>query len=140
MTDQLDIVLRDGTPDDVAFIFSSWIKSYAASDVARSMDRRVYDAEQHDAIEAALARSRVIIACLASAPESIFGYAVVENDHTLHYVYVKQTYRRLGVARALLGALLDGPTTYTHRSARDITVPKGWVFNPYRFHRRSVAA
>ena len=55
--------------------------------------------------------------------DHIYGYAVVENlgeAHIIHYVYVKHAYRKLGLAKTLLEAMIpklgDKLTFVTHES------------------------
>lgn len=51
----------------------------------------------------------------------------------LHYVFVRASARRHGLARELVADLLDRPTRYTHRSRglQGDRLPKHWVYDPY---------
>jgi GNAT superfamily N-acetyltransferase len=124
--------IRPGEPEDHAFIYATWLRSYRDSNAARSLvdDPRFYYEYHHAIIEAILSRGSVTVAVAIGDPKTILGYAVHE-PRTLHYVYVKHGFRRMGIAKALLSFPIE---TYTHRSkmAAVLTVPRTWHYNGYR--------
>lgn len=127
--------LRQATPSDLNFIYNSWLKSYRNSPWAANVPSAVYFKIHHDLIEALIQRSSCVVACDSEDPDQILGFAIVEQRRDLkiaHYVYVKQPYRRIGVATTLLGVFgdIDFSSHFT-RSADKLARNVGAVFNPY---------
>lgn len=113
------IETRAAVPEDLAFVFSTWLNNFHhSSRFAKRINRRVFFAAHHLVIERLLARgAEVTIAhppgdpgvivgylCVEHVPEG-FGVAGVEVPETvLHFAYTKGPFRRMGVMRTLLGA------------------------------------
>ena len=114
------IMLRVGDKSDTSFIFSSWLKSYRNSAFARNISNTIYFSEHHDIIENLLACSDVVVACNKNDQSQIYGYIVASkiNDKlTVHYIYVKHPFRRMGIGRYLLTSIRQDFTDdalYTH--------------------------
>lgn len=110
--------LRAMTPEDEAFIYNSWLTSYRGSSSHISyIPPDIYFAAHHKAIERIFQRAdtSVVVACLKGDENVILGYLVSEAD-VIHWVYVKQSFRRMGIARAMLDdALLTSEVWHTHR-------------------------
>ena len=96
----LPIDLRPCSDIDTPFIFSSWLRSYASS--AYGGDN--YYKRHHQVIEQLMARPgvRMLAATPKEDPQTIIGWSAQE-DSVLHYVYVKEAFRRMGVATLLVG-------------------------------------
>ena len=136
-------MIRPAAPDDMRFVTSSWLKSFATSDFARLLTPNEIWA-RNESSDAYYDAERIIIgACLersvtfiAATPGLIDGWLVCEPG-ILHYVYVRQSARGRGVARSLMVAAgVDGKAEieYTHRS-RGLTaakVPKMWRYAFWR--------
>ena len=102
---KLPIQLRTALAEDVGFIFNSWLKSYRSSDVVKPIMNEVFFAEQHRLIEHLITQHKVIIACNADNPDQVYGFicaGATEGIFTVHYIYVKQAFRRMGIAKMLL--------------------------------------
>lgn len=112
-------VVRPVAKDDWALIYSSWKKSHRGRRKERqrsAVPPVEYYHRMQRRIDACLARegAEVIVACDADDPDFILGWACVEGD-VLHYVYVRQAARGLGVARKLLaGRRVTRATHWTH--------------------------
>lgn len=73
-----------------------------------------------------LERSNVKVACHEEFPEQIFGYLIYEpmSEATIvHYAYVKQVYRKMGILKKLLEDL-KAPFIYTHQTKSADAVAK----------------
>lgn len=100
--------LRPMEPDDIPFVASSWIRSY--SERGRTAQGMEYAAQMdgHGPIVDEILRratTRATIACYPQQPKLILGWVVTEGTSRaaiVHYVYVKQNYRRNGFAKKLL--------------------------------------
>lgn len=128
---QAPVTIRDGGERDQAFVFSSWLQSYRSSAFARPIATHTYFDRHHAVLERILARptTRVVVATPEDAPAVILGWAVTEGllrgsardgatapTPTLHYVYVKEQFRKLGIARQLV-ARIGRRFAVTHRTA-----------------------
>ena len=97
--------LRSYRAEDFNFIANSYLKSYRRSPEVRHMLNEVYYPTFTQRLEYMLKTSTILVACSNEDPSHILGYAIVNKDHTwdiLHYVYVKYTFRRMGVATELV--------------------------------------
>lgn len=141
-TELPEVVLREARDSDKAFLISSWLRSFAASKLALLADSDAYFQGYRPLVEAALSRSRVLVACQKADPDAIVGWVAVEPGDVprLHYVYVKHPFRRFGIAKRLVAPLLGAAVTYTHETPvlRRLTVPKGWRYNPFAFFAGAV--
>lgn len=118
MSEPAKIAIRPLTPADWPLVFSSWIKAEkAANDKAWIAWRAKREGEPpisnsalcdglHRRIEALLPRARVVGAVLPEDPDTILGFAVAGPDPAvLHWLSVKEAFRRHGIARAMLAHL-----------------------------------
>lgn len=136
---KLPITFRAALQQDVNFIFNSWLKSYRNSNFSRFISNTIYYAEQHKIIEDLVAANKVIIACDATDSTQLYGYICageVEGFIVCHYVYVKHTYRNMGIGKELLKQANHDPAKaglYTHHTKiADRLAPRyNLVYHPY---------
>lgn len=135
---ELDDVLarRNGNDQDFSYVIKSWINSYRSSPIARSL-RDCYFLSWKRVVSEHLRTATMSLAVLRDDPFVIIGYVVYEPSgaatlpSTVHYVYVRDDWRRRGVARWMLEPMsLSEGTQYTHTPNPVITIPKGWQFAP----------
>lgn len=138
---QLPITIREAYPEEHPFIYNSWIKSGYRSTVYCQVPLQLYTLNQHQTITGLLERCKVLVVQELGKPESIFAYIVydvVDGVFVCHYAYTKQTWRRLGLLRALLDAASynDYQTSgfYTHmtRASLDVGHKLNLYYNPYQ--------
>jgi len=127
---------------DEAFVMSTWLKNYRDAAAVRAVPGPIYFKYQRERIEKILKdkSTRVVIGCSPIDPEFVYGYAVLGEPNAVHYIYVKESCRNLGVSKVLLNSLKwDEPIFYTHKSP-DFKVErklkedpqlKVLVYNPY---------
>jgi GNAT superfamily N-acetyltransferase len=124
---------------DLSFIYSSWLKSFKGSRFAKPIDADKYYAAQHDLVEAALKRSKVVVACNHEDQSQIYGWVCVEPHcqyPIVHYVYVKHPYRSLGIGKALLEeASHHGYFFFTHDTGAIQKMSELCTYNPYLFFK-----
>lgn len=115
-------------------VFATLLKSYFhGSPWSKHVPRDVFFARHHAVVERLLASSSLRVAHLEDDPAVILGYALVAPP-TLHYVYVKPSFRRFGIARALLDDLARF-RDYSHYTfaLRDLDPHLTSLhYNPYR--------
>lgn len=108
------VAIRQGAVSDLALIRNSWTKSYGKHSPAGDcragswarIPQAVYEYEQHRLIGRLLERALVLVACNPEDADQIFGYIVAEQQEqpVYHYLYVKDSFRKLGIATQLYGA------------------------------------
>lgn len=73
----------------------------------------------------------VMCAYLEEVPDEILGWSCTNNHDSLHYVYVKGTYRRQGIGTGLVPT---GLKYYTHKTSTEgglFLKSLGLEFNPF---------
>ena len=131
--------LRTLIDDDLPFLFSSWLKSYRSSHFAEKITNTIYFEDHHKVIERIIKNSKVLIACNPSDPSQLYGYSVAAEEGgglVLHFLYVKHTFRNMGIGKTLLDAVgheSDKAAVYTHhtRMSDKLASKYNFVFHPY---------
>ena len=135
------IIFRPFELADEAFIFTTWLNGlYFGSDSVK----KFYDAieitkdqffkKYHKVIEIILdcPSVNINVACLKEDPDVILGYSVtdtIHNEPTLHYVFVKSAWRKMGLAKELIPKDIIRCTHLT-KVGRAIK-PKEWTYSPF---------
>lgn len=131
--------LRPATESDVNFIFKSWLRCYRHSFNTRGCENPVFFAQHHKLIEGLCKKASIVIACNHDDISQIYGFIcseMVDNLPVIHFVYVKEMFRRMGVAALLAenaGFKREAPVFYTHRtySSEGLEKKFAMVYNPY---------
>ena len=123
------LVTRLAAPGEEPFVVDSWQRSFydAASralPLVAELPAGAYRQAQRVVVQRLLKRSCVSVAHYKGVPDEVLGYLVHERPGrcdestptVLHWLYVKQSYRHTGVARALLAPVLDLPRSTLHHS------------------------
>jgi len=130
--------IRVAQESDANFIFNSWMESYRKSFFAKFIPKFIFSTNHHELIKSTIQRSRVLCAVCIDDPNQIYGWVCVEPGETecLHYIYVKHTYRDLGIAKKLLAnAITSSDLTFSHLAEHGLgkhlfSIAK---YDPYRF-------
>lgn len=135
----VDLAFRPFRIEDRAFIMKSWLKSYRKFQAGVPDD--LYFKGQSALIFELASRSKMVIACDATAPNYIVGFVcghLRENltDTVVHYIYIKDDYRQNHIARDLvnhLGYRQQGNIIATHWGLAVTAISKKYpiVYNPY---------
>ncbi len=132
--------IRSYKPDtDKFFILSSWLRSYRKSDAVKGINNTVFYGQHHQLVETLLSSERVGILYNEEEPDQIIGWICVDNTPgVLHYVYVKNVFRRNGLANDLIASACPHVQQYTHLTpvVDKLTRLKLAVYNPYLLWRR----
>lgn len=125
------VMLRDGRPTDLPFIYASWLKGLRyGNDWFGAIDQGIYFKAYHKVLESVLLRSTVKVACLIDEPDAILGYSVTSGTK-VHWVFVKKHWRGIGLARDLLPVQ---PTIVTHVTKVGLSILKksnSVIFDPF---------
>lgn len=126
-----------------AFVAGTWLRSYLSSPWARRLDPDDYWHHHARLVSSLIDASKIMVAEHIAHEGLLLGFAVGERDTkgpVLHYVAVKNDYRRFGVASACVKAVLvelkavDGePVRYTHSRSpgEEIARSRGWQYSQY---------
>jgi len=82
------------------------------SNFGKEIISTIYYSEMHKVIERLLKTCKVHVACDEADINDIYGYACHENVDgifVLHFIYVKHTYRNLGIGTMLLNSFNFNP-------------------------------
>lgn len=128
-------------PEEFAFVFDSWARSFRRSPWAGCVPNHLYPAVSREGSKCIVDRptARVVVAVAPGDTRRVMGYYVAEPEKgVLHWLYVKEAFRRMGIGRALLehatAQFPAGDWTYTFR------MPASAAFLGGRFHWDAVPA
>lgn len=108
------IAQRPAEEADWQFVISTWSRSYKGSRSAGLISSDDWADVMHRQIRRALALPgvRALVAFDAIDPSFLYGWIAGDASAQLvHYVYVKEAFRRAGVARGLFMALGVDPSS-----------------------------
>jgi len=113
--------LRPGLPEDLKFVYSTWLRDLRHADSSALPDDIWFPAHR-EYINRVLSDPKVmvVIACPVDAPKDILGYVVAEAGEILHWIQIKPKFRGKGLCRRLLEASqsLASPATWSTSDAR----------------------
>jgi len=97
--------IRSAKPADINFIYATWLNSQKYDTALGLSCRKALFFEQYrlviDTILASEA-TQVLVAVLPENEDVILGYLVFQTPDTLHYAFVKEAFRKLGIAKQLI--------------------------------------
>lgn len=132
------IAIRELLPADAPFILSTWLKGllYGGDEFYRRIPRDVYFSNHHRVVERALLSptTTVKLAVLREDPDVILGYAVfreVGEITILDWVFVKKTWRNIGIAESLIPEKVNAVTNLTRAGAGMLEKHPHVIYNPY---------
>lgn len=96
--------IRDLKESDENFVLSTFLKGLYYGDSWFSQIPKNIFMDNYKKVAQALVKTQVIkIACLKDDPDVIIGYSILSHDYqTIHFVYVKEKWRKRGIGRSLL--------------------------------------
>ena len=143
MTEQTfhdSLLIRSAAKADVSFIIHSWLHSFREGDMVEGVPNQVYFHNHHKVIESILKRATVLVLCLPEDPNVILAWICVEaheNGLVIHYLYVKNEFRKNRLGSKLLAEVLTSeapPVVFCTHRVRPMGVEfrkRGYIYNPY---------
>jgi hypothetical protein len=127
--------------EDKSFIFSSWLRSYRNSHFASPLCNAVYFEHHKKIVEQLLNNAEVVILCAKNDEDHIYSFICYSHLSpklsTIHFIYTKYPYRKMGIAQHLYNLAVGGTSgatiCITHYSAHlkqkitDLNI----IYNPY---------
>lgn len=104
----IEIDIKESTPEYTSFIYATWLHSYKhGSYFAKRITNTIFFKWHHKVIEKILDRDsvKILVASPKEEPNIVLGYLVyetMEDKQVIHYIYVKKSFRRFGIATKLL--------------------------------------
>lgn len=131
----MEIKIRNANESDNNFIYATWLRGlYHGSEFYGSIEKEAFFKNYQNVVKGLLLKKavKVSVACLEDTPDIILGYIVFESKGPLHWLYVKESWRKQGVATRLanLSSFSSYVTHITHLG-NSIRIKKGWDFNPW---------
>lgn len=100
------IAIRKGLPGDKNFVLSTFLLGlYYGGTAYSEMNKDIFMLEYHKLAEKLLISedSQLKVACLKEDSNVILGYALMNKDSdTLHFVFVKKPWRKIGIMQSLI--------------------------------------
>ena len=128
------LVIRPFKEEDHNFILATWLPGlYHGGAWYSEVPKDIFMKKYHNYLEQLLKHPNtdIKISCLNSDNEIIIGYAVLAKlPQALHWIYVKNDFRKIGVANKLIP---DDVKVATHVSKAGLVImkKKGWIYNPF---------
>lgn len=137
----MQVDIRPMVENDRAFLANSWLQNFKReSDWSRHLDVEMYFRSHRHLVHKLLATSDVWVACDPEDPTLILGFIVGYDSPeaaVIHYLYVREKFRRVGIGRQLFATLTRGqakPVVGTHWTASSRSIAREThpaVYNPY---------
>lgn len=124
--------IRKASESDIPFIFSTWLKGlYYGNETFREIDKGIYFSKYHDVISALLRKSEIKVAYSDDGIDEdvILGYSVSQGAR-LHWVHVKEEWRKTGIAGGLVASATNSCSHIT-KVGNIIRKKRGWIFDPF---------
>lgn len=140
-----ELQIRTALPSDLNFIFDTFRESVCHDTaLGRSCRTSVFKREFAKVIDHILSSAKVLITCLKSDPNIILGYLIFEPD-LIHYCFVKQAFRGLGIAKGLFKEAFPTRPQEVHcsfktQSMRELFDNHSWlIHNPFHLFKKGVS-
>lgn len=126
---------------DINLLTHSWLSSFRHGGLFnRAVPNSLYYYHHHKVITKLLHEGMVLVTVDREDPDHIVGWLcaqLYDSALVIHYGYVKQSFRRMGVFRQMVQVLQEKfqppAVMYTHRTQAGgrIADRNGWIYNPY---------
>ncbi len=105
---QVPLVFRRLEAEDLNFIYPHWLNSYRTAPFSQLMPAKYFKLEHKKIITSLLTKAKTIVAVDPGDLNLIYGFMTHETTDgypVIHYLYVKEAFRGLGIAKALLSEI-----------------------------------
>lgn len=126
----IEVTIRDPQPHDINFILSTALKGlYYGSKFWAEIDQDAFFKNYEPFLKTLMLKNTIKIACLDDDQDVILGWSMYHNQ-TLDFIFVKKSYRKLGIAKLLWPKDIN---TVSHITDVGNSVRKkmGLKFNPF---------
>ena len=133
-------IIRPPQEQDIPFVYATWLRSYHVdTDYIQMMRKSTYFENYRLVLDHILSSADTDIVCLKDTPEVILGY-LISQPKTIHYIFVKDAFRHLGIAEDLISKRFpeDQEITCTHATKSILPFLKRNTlinFNPFTLYK-----
>lgn len=123
--------IRGPKEEDKAFVMATWLRGlYYGNPWFKEIDKNIFMERYHEILTKLLLRetTELAIAVLKDDPDVILGYSVMDA-RTLHWVFVKEAWRKMGIAKSIIPKDIDATTHMTIIGKK--LKPRHVKFNPF---------
>jgi hypothetical protein len=127
------VAIRAYAAEDKNFILATFLRGlYYGESIYSRMHKRTFMEKFHQVAETALNLPTIYIrvACLKDDPDVILGYAVLSRNNALHWVFVKKSWRGIGICKDLVPESTKTVTNLT-KIGLIIANKKNLTFDPF---------
>jgi len=108
--------MRGAYPTDLGLIVKSWVQEMRHAPFSKGVPDDVFFAEHRRVVLALVRRAWTTCAVNVEDENHIYGFVTFElAPERLHWVYVKEPYRRIGLGQALLESAFGAPGLWPPR-------------------------
>ena len=134
------VLVRPYSNGDEGIVVANWARQIRRLDPFSAMSPEAFRRHVHQVVVPLLSRAPTVMACCPEEPSQVYGFICGEtsgDEQVLHFLYVRSTWRRGGVATTLLRFLFPALGnqllwfTYPARAARYHSERWRLSFNPY---------
>jgi GNAT superfamily N-acetyltransferase len=127
----LPVIVTGCGATQIPFIFHSWIRVLQMESQYKRLDKNWFNCSQHALIENLIQSptSHCLIAAYENDPDTILGYIVGwPTERVLHFIYVKEKFRKLGIATRLMEEMFTAPerSVEVTETTRDLPKLQRW--------------
>lgn len=130
MSDETTIKTRPATSSDLNFVRASWFDSWRHGGKTPDCGYDMYRRGASFLIRLLTSRHPVVVTYLEDVPDEIIGWICYEPG-VLHYVYVKQAYRRVSIGQQLCALASPSIHTFETRSGKRLLAKIGSRYDPF---------
>lgn len=128
--------IRDYREEDKNFILATFLRGlYYGDSWFSQIDKPVFMENYKKVIENLVDSPKTLIkvACLKEEHDVIIGYSILSaNYHTVHWVYVKNAFRKAGIGRSLVPSFPNEVTHLTTLGKSLMNKIPTAKFNPFK--------
>lgn len=126
----LEIMLREPQQSDINFLLSTMLKGlYYGSKFWAEVDQEAFFSNYEPYIKNLMIKSQLKVACLDDDRDVILGWSMFDKS-TLHFMFVKKSYRKLGIGKMLLPEGIENVSHITDQG-NAIRKKMNLKFNPF---------
>lgn len=131
-----ELILKYGMKDtDKDLVYATFLQGlYYGNDCLGMMPKGTFFEKYGKVLDQLFSRPEILVikAVLPDDEDIIIGYAIVEGNETLHWVYVKPAWRNEGVARKMVDQIkLEAVTHLTEVGKKILSNNKQNIYNPF---------
>lgn len=126
--------VRDLQAEDAAFVYASFMRGiYYGNSWFSLIPKTIFMTNYKKVIEKFVNGGAVIkVACLKEDSSVILGYSILSEDYqTVHWVFVKNRWRKHGIGKSLVPAYPTQVTHLTELGKQLLPKLNGAIFNPF---------